>query len=189
MFYVHTVPWHSGIMKRTNKINSFDSLLQRARKPSNKVAGQPRIRPCAACGEERMIVTRGICDKCRKKEERMEAGLNNPAYGDKKSKETGMKLLAKLLELMGKAALLRANRERVLQEFMPFLGISPETQRTLIREMTGPGLGDVASPFGRLHGGSSVQPEAEDDYGRAAAACVDGWTDDESVEEKTEASK
>jgi len=136
-----------------------------------------------------MIVTHGICDKCRKKEERMEAGLNNPAYGDKKSKETGMKILAKLLELMGKAGLLRANRERVLQEFMPFLGISPKTQTTLIYEMTGPGLGDMASPFGKLHAGSSVQPDAEDDNGVRAVACVDGWTDDESVQEKAAASK
>ena len=114
----------------------------------------------------------------------MEAGLNTPAYGDKKSKETGMKILAKLLELMGKAGLLRANRERVLQEFMPFLGISPDTQRTLIREMTGPGLGDMTSPFGKH---ASTQPDAEDDYGRGAVA-VDGWTEDESVQE-AEASK
>jgi hypothetical protein len=175
-------------MKRTKKNDPFDSLLQRARKPSNKVAGQPRIRPCTACGEERMIVTRGLCDRCRKKEERMEAGLNTPAYGDKKSKETGMKILAKLLELMGKAGLLRANRERVLQEFMPFLGVSPETQRTLIREMTGPSLGDTASPFGKLHAGSSVQPHAEDDNGVRAVPCVDGWTDKMSVHQKTEES-
>ena len=176
-------------MKRTKQNDSFDGLLQQARKPSYKIPGLPRVRPCASCGEERMIVARGLCDNCRKKEERMEAGLNNPAYGDKKSKETGVKILAKLLELMGKAGLLRANRERVLQEFMPFLGISPEAQRTLIREMTGPGLGDMASPFGKLHAGSSVQPDAEDDNGVRAVACVDGWTDDESVQEETEASR
>ena len=173
-------------MKRKTQSNGLaDGLLERARKPSYKVQGLPRVRPCSACGEERMIVTRGLCDKCRKKEERMEAGINAPAYGDKKSKETGMKLLAKLLELMGKAGLLRANRERVLQEFMPFLGISPDTQRTLIREMTGPGLGELVSPFGKH--GAPTQPDAEDDYGRGAVA-VNGWTEDESVQE-AEASK
>lgn len=75
-----------------------------------------------------------------------------------------MKILAKLLELMGKAKLLRPNRERVLQEFMPFLGVSPETQRILIREMTGPGVEDTDSPFTRVHSGSNVPPEASDDY-------------------------
>ena len=95
----------------------------------------------------------------------MEAGLNNPATGNKQTKETGMKILAKLLELMGKAKLLRANRERVLQEFMPFLGMTPEGQRTLIREMTGPGVEEVDSPFSKLHAGSTMPPDAEDDYG------------------------
>jgi len=136
-----------------------------------------------------MIVARGLCDRCRKKEERKEAGMNFQALGNKQTKESGMKIFAKLLELMGKAKLLRANRERVLQEFMPFLGISPETQRILIREMTGPGLGDMASPFEKLHAGSSVQPDAEDDNGVRAVACVDGWTDEMSVQEKAAASK
>ena len=134
-------------------------------KPSYKIPGLPRIRPCTECGEERMIVARGLCDKCRKKEERMEAGLNFPATGNKQTKETGMKILAKLLELMGKAKLLRANRERVLQEFMPFLGVSPEAQRTLIREMTGPGVEEPESPFARVHSGSKMTPDPSDDYG------------------------
>jgi hypothetical protein len=112
-----------------------------------------------------MIVARGLCDKCRQKEQRKEAGMNIPAYGNKQTKESGMKIFAQLLELMGKAKLLRANRERVLQEFLPFLGVSPETQRTLIREMTGPGVEDTESPFAKLHAGSDVPPEAEDDYG------------------------
>jgi hypothetical protein len=112
-----------------------------------------------------MIVARGLCDKCRKREERQEAGMNFPATGNQQSKESGMKILAKLLELMGKAKLLRANRERVLQEFMPFLGLTPEAQRTLIREMTGPGLEESESPFAKLHAGSNMPPDAEDDYG------------------------
>ena len=142
-----------------------NGLLERARKPSYKVAGLPRCRPCSACGEERMIVARGLCDKCRKKEERLEAGMNFPAFGNKQTKEGGMKLLAKLLDLMSKAKLLRANRERVLQEFMPFLGVSPDTQRTLIREMTGPGVEETESPFARVHAGSKMTPDASDDYG------------------------
>jgi hypothetical protein len=124
-------------MKQTRKTDSFDSLLQRTRKPSYKVQGLPNIRPCSGCEEERPIVARGLCDKCRKKEERKEAGLNFQAFGNKQTKEAGMKILAKLTELMGKAKLLRANKERVLQEFMPFLGFTPEAQRTLIRELTG----------------------------------------------------
>jgi len=139
--------------------------MQRTRKPSYKAHGLPNIRPCSQCEEERPIVARGLCDKCRKKEERMEAGLNIPALGNKQTKEAGTKIFAKLLELMGKAKLLRANRERVLQEFMPFLGYSPEAQRMFIREMAGPELGDVASPFSKVHAGSNMPPDEEDDYG------------------------
>jgi hypothetical protein len=149
-------------MKRKQQSGLADGLLQRARKPSYKSSGLPRVRPCAACGEERTIVARGLCDKCRKKEERMEAGMNFQASGNKQTKESGTKLLAKLLELMGKAKLLRSNRERVLQEFMPFLGYSPETQRTLIREMTGPGVEDTESPFAKAR---HTPPDADDDYG------------------------
>lgn len=91
--------------------------------------------------------------------------MNFQALGNKQTKESGMKIFAKLLELMGKAKLLRANRERVLQEFMPFLGISPETQRILIREMTGPTIEQEDSPFGGVHAGSNIPPDASDDLG------------------------
>src|ERR1017187_2018314 len=101
-------------MKQTKENDSFDSLLQRARKPSYKAPGLPNIRPCSGCGEERPIVARGLCDRCRKKEERKEAGMNFQALGNKQTKESGIKILGNLLELMGKAKLLRANRERVL---------------------------------------------------------------------------
>jgi len=151
-------------MKRKHNQPPEGDLLQRARKPSYKTQGLPRIRPCVACGDERTIVARGLCDKCRKTEERKEDKLNVPAFGNKQTKENGMKVLAKLLELMGKAKLLRANRERVLQEFMPFLGLSPEAQRTLVREMTGPSIEEMESPFARGHAGSSAEPDASDDY-------------------------
>jgi hypothetical protein len=117
-----------------------------------------------------MIVARDLCDKCRKKEERLEAGMNFPAFGNKQTKEGGMKILAKLLDLMSKAKLLRANRQRVLQEFMPFLGVSPDTQRTLIREMTGPGVEETESPFARVHAGSKMTPDASDGGAVAAEA-------------------
>ena len=145
------------MIQKQMKQSTDSKLLQRARKPSYKIPGLPNIRPCLECEEERPIVARGLCDKCRKKEERKEAGMNFPASGTKQTKEAGMKILAKLLELMGKAKLLRANRERVLQEFMPFLGVSPETQRTLIREMTGPEIEETA-PW-RVHPGSSMAPD------------------------------
>jgi hypothetical protein len=138
-----------------------------------------------------MIVARGLCDKCRKKEERMEAGMNVQAFGNKQTKESGTKLLAKLLELMGKAKLLRANRERVLQEFMPFLGYSPETQRTLIREMTGPGVEDTESPFAKAHGGRTP-PDADDDYGVTVTVQQHGRTDTSdcvSIENKESANE
>jgi hypothetical protein len=136
-----------------------------------------------------MIVTRGLCDKCRKKEERMEAGLNIPAFGNKQTKENGTKILAKLLELMGKAKLLRANRERVLQEFMPFLGYSPEAQRTLIREMTGPGVEDTESPFAKAR---HTPPDADDDYGVRVTVQQHGRTDTSdcvSIENKESANE
>jgi hypothetical protein len=65
----------------------------------------------------------------------------------------------------------------VLQEFMPFLGVSPEIQTALIREMTGPGLEETASSFIRVHSGSNVLPDASDDYG-VRKPMKDGWTDD-----------
>jgi len=112
-----------------------------------------------------MIVARGLCDRCRQKETRNEVGMNLPALGNRQKKESGMKLLAQLLVLMGKAKLLRANRERVLQEFVPFLGFTPEAQRMLIREMTGPDLKDTDSSLTKVHSGSNLPPDAEDDYG------------------------
>jgi hypothetical protein len=147
------------MMRRTKKQSTESKLLQRARQPSYKVPGLPNIRPCLECEEKRPIVARGLCDKCRKKEQRKEAGLNLQALGNKQTKETGTKLLAKLTELMGKAKLLRANRERVLQEFMPFLGFTPEAQRMLIRELTGPGVEDTKSSFTRVHSGSHMSPD------------------------------
>jgi hypothetical protein len=149
-------------MKRRTQSNGLaNGLLQKTRKPSYKVQGLPNIRPCLGCEEERPIVARGLCDKCRKKEERKEAGLNFQAFGNKQTKETGTKLLAKLTELMGKAKLLRANRERVLQEFMPFLGFTPEAQRMLIRELTGPSVEEI-SPFAKSHVGSDVSADTAD---------------------------
>jgi len=93
----------------------------------------------------------------------MEAGLNIPASGNKQTKETGTKLLAKLTELMGKAKLLRANRERVLQEFMPFFGFTPEAQRMLIRELTGPSVTEMESPSAKSDVGSNRTAETADD--------------------------
>jgi len=132
--------------------------MKRTKRPSYKQPGLPRIRPCEDCGEERQIVARGLCDRCRKKEERKEAGMNYPALGHRQTQGEGLKILAKLFELMTKAKLPRANRERVLQNFGPFLGLSPESQQSLIRDMTGPDLEQTESPFARVHLGSSEAP-------------------------------
>src|ERR1017187_5519694 len=85
--------------------------MQRTRKPSYKTPGLPNIRPCRECGEERPIVARDMCDRCRKREERKEAGLNIPACGNKQTQAKGMKALGVLVELMNKFGLHRSNRE------------------------------------------------------------------------------
>src|ERR1039458_7607936 len=40
-----------------------------------------------------------------------------------------------------------------------------EAQRTLIREMTGPTIEQEDSPFGGVHAGSNIPPDASDDLG------------------------
>jgi hypothetical protein len=52
---------------------------------------------------------------------------------------------------------LRANRERMLQEFLPFCGFSPDTQRLLLRDMTADNVGDLDTTY-RVHAGSSKAP-------------------------------
>jgi hypothetical protein len=89
----------------------------------------------------------------------MEAGMSYPAAGNKHGQEKGTKLLARLTEIMYKAQLPRSNRERILQEFMPYLGFSPETQRLMIRDMTGSDDESTEAPFARVHPGSATAPE------------------------------
>jgi len=106
-----------------------------------------------------MIVARGLCDKCRKKEERREAGLNYPALGNKQTQASGTKWLAELLKLLEKAKVLRTDRERVLQVFMPYFGFSPETQQAMLRDMTAPDAEKIeSSPLAKVHPGSIKAP-------------------------------
>jgi hypothetical protein len=48
----------------------------------------------------------------------------------------------------------------------------------------GPVPESIIAPLVYRKAGSSVQPDAEDENGVQAVACVDGWTDDESVQVK-----
>lgn len=174
-------------------------MTLRTRKPSFKEPAEPRIRPCANCGDEKMIVARGLCDKCRKQGERNEAKLV-AGTGNRRKQLNGYKALAALEKLLNDMGVLRANRERMLQEFLPFCGFSPDTQRLLLRDMTAENAGDLDTTYG-VHAGSSkapidskirtplepgrmdncsVRPSTHEPQSRTAKAgnrLEDGWTD------------
>lgn len=132
--------------------------MQRTKKPTFREPGLPNIRECAGCGDKRPIVTHDLCDRCRKREAREENKLNVPALGNKQVQQKAFKYLGILTDLMNKVKAPRANRERVLQELMPYFGFSPETQIALIRDMTGAEYPPTESEFTRVHSGSSEAP-------------------------------
>jgi len=98
----------------------------------------PHVRPCVKCGQEKPIAVRGMCDACRKREERAQDALTHPAFGRKEQQESGTELLARLLRILNKAQVPRASREIVLENVVPYLGYSGETQRHLISDLLGP---------------------------------------------------
>jgi hypothetical protein len=107
------------------------------RKPSYKQPGLPRVRPCLNCEKEKPIAARGLCDACRKKEDREEDKLNVPACGRKEQQADSMKLLGRLIEILNRVKVARSSRQIILQHFLPYLGLTPRTQSSLIVDLMG----------------------------------------------------
>ena len=143
----------------------------------------PRVRPCMNCNEARTIVARGLCDKCRKQGERNELKLV-AGPGNRKKQLNGHKALAALEKLLNDMGVLRANRQRMLAEFLPFCGFSPDTARLLLRDMTSePDAAPQGDDF-KVHPGSSMSPNGNEI--RTPETDEDAWLDgQESVQPST----
>ena len=111
----------------------------RTRRISEARPDLPRTRPClppneGGCGKVRMIVSRGLCDSCRKRQERRENSMMTASTGTQNKAEDTHKLMGKLLEVLNKFNVRRTDREQVLGLIMPYSGWSIEAQRALIRD-------------------------------------------------------
>lgn len=63
-----------------------------------------------------------------------------------------MKLLGRLIEILNRVKVARSSREIILQHFLPYLGLTPRTQSSLIVDLMGtPG---PMEEFLKIHEGS-----------------------------------
>src|ERR1700733_14186779 len=90
-------------------------------RPSRQVIemAASNVRPCAVCHEDRPIVTHGVCDRCRKRQERADNRmLYTPASAVSSAK--GSKNLATLYKLMDECRVAGDDRRAILERFLPY---------------------------------------------------------------------
>src|SRR5580693_4601956 len=77
------------------------------------------VRPCAVCHEDRPIVAHGLCDRCRKRQERADTRLlYTPASAVSAAK--GAKNLATLYKLLDECRVAGDDRRAILERFLPY---------------------------------------------------------------------
>jgi hypothetical protein len=116
----------------------------------------PNIRPCVVCKEDRPIVAQGLCDRCRKRQERAENRLlYTPASAVSAAK--GSKNLATLYKLMDECRVAGDDKRAILQRFLPYSALPANVQAAHLEALRHT---DAEGDDGwDVHEGSSLAPE------------------------------
>lgn len=93
--------------------------------------GLPRERPCVVCGKTKRIEARGMCDACRKRQERNENACPDRKTGDDL---TGMEHVISILKTLRKMKVLRKDVKVVIETLMPYSGTSFNYQQAFIAQ-------------------------------------------------------
>jgi hypothetical protein len=127
-------------------------------RPSKRVIemAAPNVRPCAVCHEDRPIVAHGVCDRCRKRQERAENRLlYEPASAVSPAK--GSKNLATLYKLMDECRVSGDDKRGILERFLPYSALPANVQAAHLEALRN---AEAAQPDDRwdVHSGSSMAP-------------------------------
>jgi hypothetical protein len=99
----------------------------------------PPVRPCLKCGQEKRIASHGLCDRCRKTQERAEdRHALDPAFCQTERQDKGAAMLAQQLAIFKKARVLQVDRQIILARIVPYFGLSPDTVALPVRDLSGP---------------------------------------------------
>jgi hypothetical protein len=122
----------------------------------------PNVRPCAVCHEDRPIVAHGVCDRCRKRQERADNRLlYTPASAV--GPQTGYENLAALHKIMNKCKVSGEAKRVMLKAFLPFSALSQTEQAAHMEGLCKADEAGSDEDWG-VHGGSSLAPD--DSVGR-----------------------
>jgi hypothetical protein len=143
---------------RTNMLSirpemSYMPPILSTRRKSHRSTDQPHIRPCVVCGEDRPIVARGCCDRCRKKTERTENKLAFAPAANVDS-ATAHKTIGVILKSMSKCKVPTRNQKLILENFLPFTGLTLNVQQAMIESIRLIGNDDAPDPW-KSHPGST----------------------------------
>jgi len=122
----------------------------------------PNVRPCAVCHEDRPIVAHGVCDRCRKRQERADSRLlYTPASAVSSAK--GSKNLATLYKLMDECRVAGDDRRAILERFLPYSALPANVQAAHLEALRNAETARSDDGWD-IHEGSSLAPD--DSVGR-----------------------
>ena len=126
------------------------------RRKSHRSTDAPNVRPCVVCHEDRPIVARGCCDRCRKKTERAE---NKLAFSPASNVDgaTAHKTIGVILKSMSKCKVPTRNQKLILENFLPYTGLALGVQQAMIESIRHIGDDDAPDPW-KSHAGSMKAP-------------------------------
>jgi hypothetical protein len=132
-------------------------MVRPIKRTSHKRPDLPNVRSCAVCNEDRPIVSHGCCDRCRKKQDRIDnkiaftpVGTVNPA--------TGHKNLSVLFRLMQECKVSNAHKRTMLEAFLPHTGLPLNVQQAELDALRSHEPEFQDDPGWSVHSGSSRAP-------------------------------
>jgi hypothetical protein len=131
-------------------------------RPSKRVIemAPPNVRPCAVCREDRPIVAHGMCDRCRKRQER---GNNRLLYTPASAVHisTGTKNLSILYTVMRNCKVTSDVQRVVLVALLPFMGLPRDAQEGHLKALKRQADEEASGSDDEwdVHAGSSLAPD------------------------------
>jgi hypothetical protein len=120
--------------------------------------GAPDLREFVVCRESRRIVSHGMCDRCRKRQERQDDRLiYTPASAVSPAK--GTKNLATLYRLMDECKVSGTDKRVILERFLPCSALPQNVQEAHLEALSMIDPQEDREPsMTNIHAGSSAAP-------------------------------